>query len=104
MGSAADADIHKTILGSRTHDSRSFDLVTRTLIISSKKMEYIMEIVKFLKDFDLLIKSLVKQLKTKQRNKKGGFLSMLSGTLCPSLLGIFLKSKGERNIRTGENF
>ena len=29
---------------------------------------------------------------------------MLSGTLCPSLLGIFLKSKGERNIRTGENF
>ena len=40
----------------------------------------------------------------KQKNKKDGFLSMLSGTLCPSLLRIFLKSKGERNIRTSENF
>ena len=52
----------------------------------------------------------------KQKNKKSGFLGMLSVTLCPSLLGTLLKSKdairaavcnniiGERKIRAGKNF
>ena len=36
----------------------------------------------------------MKQLQTKQKKKKGGFLGMLLGTLCASLLGNLLKSKG----------
>ena len=59
--SEADAAIQNKIYGSDT-----------TLIISNEKTEYIMKIVKSLKESELLIK-LVKQSKTKQNKKEVGF-------------------------------
>ena len=59
-----------------------------------------MKIVKFIEKFDLLIKMLAKQLKMKQKNKKGGFLNLLLGTLSASLLGNLSELKGV--IRAGE--
>ena len=59
--SEADADIQNKIYGSDT-----------TLIISNEKTEYIMKIVKSLKESELLIK-LVKQSKTKQNKKEVDF-------------------------------
>ena len=49
----------------------------------------------------------VKQLKTNQKNKKGGFLSMLLGTLAASVTGNVLAGKevipaGEGVIQLGE--
>ena len=50
-----------------------------------------------------------KQLKMKQNNKKGRFLSMLLGILGASLLGDLLTGKGiiiagEVTIKAGQNF
>ena len=56
-------------------------------------MEDIMEIIKFPKDFDLLIKVVCKTIENEAKEQKSGILGMLSVTLCPSLLGILLKSK-----------
>ena len=53
---------------------RSLDLATRTtLTISTEKMNDIMKIIKSLEESTLLIKTLAKQLKKKQKNKKAGF-------------------------------
>ena len=62
--SAADAGIHKKILGSGT----------TTLIISNDEMEDINKIVKSLEDFGLLLKELVKQFIMKLKMKKEDFL------------------------------
>ena len=62
--SAADAGIHKKILGSGT----------TTLIISNDEMEDINKIVKSLEDFGLLLKGLVKQFIMKLKMKKEDFL------------------------------
>ena len=45
----------------------------------------------------------------KQKKKKGGFLNILLGTLCASLLGNLLRGKavmkaGEGKIRVGQDF
>ena len=58
--SAADPAIQKTIYGSGTTE----------LIISNEEIEDIMKIVKSLEELKSLRKELVKQLKTKQKNKK----------------------------------
>ena len=63
--SAADAGIHKKILGSGT----------TTLIISNDEMEDINKIVKSLEDFGLLLKELVKQFIMKLKMKKEDFLA-----------------------------
>ena len=60
-------------------------------------MEDIIKIIKFLEDPELLLKG-VRQNKTKEQ--KGGFLSMLLGTLGASLLGNILAGKGV--IRAGD--
>ena len=60
---------------------------TTILIISNEKMNDIMKIFKLLK----ILKGSLKQLKT---IKKGGFLSMLLGTLGASLLRNLLEGKG----------
>ena len=46
-------------------------------------------------------KELLKQLKMKQKKKKGGFLSMLLGTLGASLLVNLLTGKGIVRASTG---
>ena len=85
--SAADAGIHKKILGSG-HPSST------TLIISNDEMKDIIKIVKSLKDSGLLLKGVSKIVQNEAKEQKGGFLSMLLGTLSASLLGNILTGKG----------
>ena len=46
---------------------------TTTLIISNKEVNDIMKIVLALEDSNILLKGVIKQLKTKQKNKKEDF-------------------------------
>ena len=75
---AADVKIHKKILGSGGHT---------TLIISNKDMEDLIKIVKYLEDSGLLLKGITETVQNEVKEQKGGFLSMLLGTLGASLLG-----------------
>ena len=81
---AADAGIHKKILGSGNS----------TLIISNKDMEDLIKIVKFLEDSELLLNGVTESVKNEIKEKKSGFLSMLLGTLGASLLGNLVAGKG----------
>ena len=81
---AADAGIHKKILGSGN----------TTLIISNKDMEDLIKIVKSLEDSGLLLKGVTESVQNEVKEQKGGFLSMLLGTLGASLLGNLLTGKG----------
>ena len=83
--SAADAGIHKKILGS-SHNT--------TLIISNDEMEDILKIVKFLEDSGVLLKGFSETIKNKAKKQKRGFLGILLGTLVESLLGNMLAGKG----------
>ena len=75
--------------------------------ISNEEMNGIMKIVKSLDDAGLLIKGLSETIENEAIVQRGGFLSMLLGTLGSSLLGNLLTGKevmrvGEGNIRAGE--
>ena len=74
--SAADAGIHKKILGSGN----------TTLIISNEEMDDKMKIDQALEDSNVLLKGVTKTIKIETKEQKGGFLSMLLGTLGASLL------------------
>ena len=89
--SVADAGIHKKILGSG-HNT--------TLLISNDEMEGILKIVKSLEDSGLLLKGASDIVKDEVKEQKGGFLSMLLGTLGASLSGDMLLGKDV--IRAGE--
>ena len=65
-----------------------------TLKISSDEMKDIIEIVKSLEDSDLLLKGVSETIQNEAKEQKGGFLSMLLGTLGASLLGNILAGKG----------
>ena len=70
-------------------------------------MNDIMKIVQALDDVDILLKGVIKMIKNEIKNQRGGFLSMLLGTLGVSLLGNSLTGKGtvragEGTIRAGE--
>ena len=82
--SAADAGIHKNILGSGN----------TTLIISNEEMNNIMKIVQVLEDSNILLKGVTKTIEYETKEQKGGFLSLLLGTLGASLLGHLLTGKG----------
>ena len=60
-----------------------------TLIVSNEEMHDIMKIVKSLKGSGLLIKGVSKTIKNQTKEQKGGFVSMLLGTL-----GNLLADKG----------
>ena len=81
-----------------------------TLIISNDELNDILKIVKSLKDSGILLKGVVETIKNEAKEQKGGFLSMLKGTLGASLLGDVLTKNlsgkgviraGERTIRAG---
>ena len=93
---AADAGIHKKILGSghRPSSSASHNNTTTTLIISNNQIEDIIKIVKSVEDSRLLLKGVTEAVQNEVKEQKRGFLSMLLGTLGPGLLGIFLTGKG----------
>ena len=87
--SAADAGIHKKILGSGHNNNNN-----TTPIISNNKIEHIIKQVKSLEDSGLLLKGVTKTVQNEVNEQKGGFLSMLLGTLGASLLGNLLTGKG----------
>ena len=89
--SAADAGIHKKILRSGKHKQNKY---TRTLIISNDEMKDIIEIVKPLEDFGLLLEGVIETIQNEAKEQKGEFLSMLLGTLGATLLGNILVGKG----------
>ena len=97
--SAADAGIHKKILGSGN----------TTPIISNNGMEDIIKIVKSLEDSGLLLKEATETVQNEVKDQKGGFPIMLLGTLGASLLrnlltrkGIYRAGKGKGINRAGE--
>ena len=65
-----------------------------TLIVSNEEMNDIMKIVLTLEDSNILLKGVTKTIKNETKEQKGGFLSMLLGTLGASLLGNLLSGKG----------
>ena len=65
-----------------------------TLIISNEEMNDIMKIIKSLQESRLLIEGVSEAIKNEAKEQKGGFLSMLLGTLGADLLGNLLTGKG----------
>ena len=93
--SAADAGIHKKILGSGHNNT--------TLIISNDEMDDILKIAKSLENSGVLLKGISESIQHEARKQSGGFLSMLLGTLGASLLGDVLSKglSGSGVIRAG---
>ena len=77
---------------------------TTILVISSEEMNDIMKIVRTLENSGILLKGVTKTIKDQTRKQKGGFLSMLLGTLGVSLLGDLLTKNlsGKGTFRAGE--
>ena len=92
VASAADSGIHKKIFGSGGHT---------TLIISNKDMEDLTKIVKPFEDSGLLLNGATESVQNEMKEQKGGFLSMLLGTLGASLLENLLAGKGISRTREG---
>ena len=88
--SAADARIHKKILGSGHNNT--------TLIISNDEMEDILKIVRSLEDSGLLLKGVSETIQNEAKEQRGGFLSMLLGTLGSILLGHTLFGKKGKGV------
>ena len=94
--SAADAGIHKKILGPGHNNT--------TLIISNDEIDDILKIVKSLENSGVLLKGVSETILNEAKEQRGGFLSMLLGTLGASLLGDILSKglSGKGVIRAGE--
>ena len=65
-----------------------------TLIISNEEINDIMKIVQALEDSNILLKGVTETVQNEVKEQKGGFLSMLLGTLGVSLLGNLLTGRG----------
>ena len=92
--SAADAGIHKKILGSENNN-------TTTLIISNDKMKDIIRIVKSLDDSGLWLQGVSETIQNEAKEQKRWFLSMLLDTLGAKLLGNILAGKGINGAEEG---
>ena len=79
----------KKILGSGHNNNNNI-----TLIISNHEINDIIKIIKSLEDSGLLLKGVTETVQNEVKEQKGGFLSMLLGTLGASLLGNLLTGKG----------
>ena len=88
--SAIDASIQKKVRGEGV-----------TLVIESKDMNGVMKIIEALENSGILLKGVSKTIENETKEQKGGFLSMLLGTLGASLLGNLLSS-GKGIVRAGE--
>ena len=94
--SAIDGSIQKKIHGSGVK-----------LIIEEEDMQDIIKIIKELENSDILLKGVSKTIENEIKEQRGGFLSMLLGTLGASLLGNLLTGKGimraaDGIVRAGE--
>ena len=76
---------------------------TTTLIISNNEMEDLIKIVKSLEDSGLLLKGVTETVQNEIKEQRGGFLSMLLGTLGASLLRNLLTGKGVNKKGKGTN-
>ena len=96
--SAVDAGIHKKILRSGSDHNNTI------LIISNDEMDDIIKIVKSLEVSGVLLKGVSETIQNEAKEQRGGFLSMLLGTLGASLLGDILSKRlsGKGVIRAGE--
>ena len=67
-------------------------------------MDSFLGIVKSLEDSGILIKSVSETIQNEAKEQRGGSLSMLLGTLGPSLLGDLLTKNlsGKETVRAGE--
>ena len=92
--SAIDGSLKKKMLGSGM----------TTLIISNDEMDDILKIVKSLENSGVLLKGVSETIQHEAKEQRGGFLSMLLGTLGASLLGDILSKglSGKGVIRAGE--
>ena len=92
--SAIDAGVLKKLYGCGT----------TTLTISNKETNDITKIVQALEDSGILLKGVTKTIKNETKELKGGFFSMLLGTLGASLLGDLLTKNlsGKGTVRAGE--
>ena len=88
--SATDAAIQKKMYGSGN----------KTLIISNDDMDDLIKIITALEQHDILLKGTSRTIKNETKKQRGGFLSMLLGTLGASLLGNLLTGRGL--YRTGK--
>ena len=91
--SATDAAIQKKMFGSGN----------TTLITSDDIIDDLLKIVRALEENDILLKGTSKTIKNETKEQKGGFLSMLLGTLGASLLGNLLSGKGMYRTDYGKN-
>ena len=95
--SATDGSIQKKIHGSGVK-----------LIIEQEDMKDIMKIIEALEDSGVLLKGVSKTIENETKEQRGGFLSMLLGTLGASLLGNLLSggkgimTAGDGIVRAGE--
>ena len=71
------------------------------LVIENEGMNDIMKIIEPLENSSILLKGVSKTIESETKEQKGGFLSMLLGTLGASLLGNLL-SGGKGIVRAGE--
>ena len=94
--SAIDGSIQKKIHGSGVK-----------LIIEQEDMNDIMKIIEALENSGILLKGVSKTIESETKEQRGGFLSMLLGTLGASLLGNLLTGgkgimrAGDRIVRAG---
>ena len=77
------------------------------LIIEQEDMNDIIKIIEVLENSGILLKGVTKTIENENKEQRGGFLSMLLGTLGTSLLGNLLTGKGmmragEGIVRAGE--
>ena len=87
--SAIDGSIQKKIHGSRVK-----------LIIEQEDMNDIIKVIEALENSGILLKGVSKTIENETKEQRGGFLSMLLGTLRASLLGNLLT--GKEMMRAGE--
>ena len=92
--SAIDAGIQTKIHGSGN---------STLILILNEEMNDIMKIIQALEDSDILLKGVTKTIKNETKEQKGGFLSMLLGTLGATLLGNLLTGKGIVRAGAGNN-
>ena len=91
--SAANAGMHRKILRSGIN--------TTALIISNNEMEDIIKIVKSLEDSGLLLKGVTETVQNEVKEQKGGFLSMILGTLGARFLENILSGQGINRASKG---
>ena len=94
--SAIDGSIQKKIHGSGATKGAGVKL-----IIEQEDMHDIIKIIKALENSGILLKGVSKAIKNETKEQKGGFLSMLLGTLGASLLGNLLTG-GKGIMRAGD--